>query len=32
VPKEGGTIDLTIVRGTDERPVEVEFETTEAAA
>ena len=32
VPKEGGTIDLTIVRGTDERPVEVEFATTEAAA
>jgi serine protease Do len=32
VPKEGGTIELTIVRGTDERPVAVEFETTEAAA
>jgi serine protease Do len=32
VAKEGGTIDLTIVRGTEERPVTVEFETTEAAA
>ena len=32
VPKQGGKIDLTIVRGTEERPVTVEFETTEAAA
>src|SRR5918999_1484450 len=32
VPEQGGTIDLTIVRGTEERPVTVEFETTEAAA
>jgi serine protease Do len=32
VPQEGGTIDLTIVRGTEERPVTVEFDTTEAAA
>lgn len=32
VPEAGGTIDLLIVRGTDERPITVEFETTEAAA
>jgi serine protease Do len=32
VPAEGGTLDLTIVRGTEERPVTVEFETSEAAA
>jgi serine protease Do len=32
VPPEGGTLDLTIVRGTEERPVTVEFETSEAAA
>jgi serine protease Do len=32
LPEEGGTLDLTIVRGTDERPVTVEFDTTEAAA
>jgi serine protease Do len=32
LPGEGGTLDLTIVRGTDERPVTVEFGTTEAAA
>jgi serine protease Do len=32
VPQEGGTLDLTTVRGTEERPVTVEFETTEAAA
>jgi serine protease Do len=32
VPEAGGTIDLVIVRGTDERPITVEFETTEAAA
>jgi serine protease Do len=31
VPAEGGTLELTIVRGTDERPVTVEFETSEAA-
>jgi serine protease Do len=32
VASDGGTIDLTIVRGTEERPVTVEFETTGAAA
>jgi serine protease Do len=32
IPAEGGTLDLTIVRGTEERPVTVEFETTGAAA
>jgi serine protease Do len=32
VPPEGGTLDLTIVRGTEERPVTVEFATSEAAA
>jgi serine protease Do len=32
VPEEGGTLDLTIVRGTEDRPVTVEFETSEAAA
>jgi serine protease Do len=32
VPQEGGTIDLMIVRGTEERRVTVEFETREAAA
>jgi serine protease Do len=32
VPGEGGTLDLTIVRGTEERPVKVDFETSEAAA
>ena len=28
----GGSLELTVVRGTDERPVEVEFEATGAAA
>jgi serine protease Do len=32
VPSEGGTLELTIVRGTDERPVTVEFEASGAAA
>ena len=32
VPAEGGTLELTIVRGTEERAVTVEFETSEAAA
>jgi serine protease Do len=32
VPSEGGTLDLTIVRGTEERQVTAEFETSEAAA
>jgi serine protease Do len=32
VPPEGGTLDLNIVRGTEERPVTVEFETSETAA
>ncbi|MGH2742988.1 MAG: PDZ domain-containing protein, partial [Thermoleophilaceae bacterium] len=32
VPAEGGTLELTIVRGTEERPVTVEFETSGAAA
>jgi serine protease Do len=32
VPPEGGTLDVTIIRGTEERPVTVEFETSEAAA
>jgi serine protease Do len=32
VASDGGTIDLTIVRGAEERPVTVEFETTGAAA
>jgi serine protease Do len=29
---EGGSLELTVVRGTDERPVQVEFEATGAAA
>jgi serine protease Do len=29
---DGGTLDLTIVRGTEERSLTVEFDTTEAAA
>jgi serine protease Do len=32
VPSEGGTIELTIVRGTEERTVSVKFETSGAAA
>jgi serine protease Do len=32
VPSAGGTIELVIVRGTEERPVTVEFETSGAAA
>jgi S1-C subfamily serine protease len=32
VSPEDGTLDLTIVRGTEERPVTVEFETSGAAA
>jgi serine protease Do len=32
LPGSGGTLELTVVRGTEERPVEVEFGTTEAAA
>jgi serine protease Do len=32
VPAGGGAIELTIVRGTEERPVTVEFESSEAAA
>jgi serine protease Do len=32
VPAERGTLDLTIVRGTEERTLTVEFDTTEAAA
>jgi hypothetical protein len=32
VPAEGGTLELTILRGTEERPVTVEFETSGAAA
>jgi serine protease Do len=32
VPEGGGTLDLTIVRGTEERPVTVEFEKSGAAA
>jgi serine protease Do len=32
VPSEGGTLELTIVRGTEERTVTAEFETSEAAA
>jgi S1-C subfamily serine protease len=32
LPSDGGTLDLIIVRGTEERSVTVEFETTEAAA
>jgi serine protease Do len=32
VSESGGTLDLTIVRGTEERPVTVEFEATGAAA
>jgi S1-C subfamily serine protease len=32
VPAEGGTLELTIVRGTEERTVTVEFETSGAAA
>ena len=31
-PKAGGSLELTMVRGTEERPVTVEFETSEAAA
>jgi serine protease Do len=30
VPSSGGTLELTVVRGTEERPVEVEFGTAEA--
>ena len=29
---EGGSVELTVVRGTEERPVNVEFDTTGAAA
>jgi S1-C subfamily serine protease len=32
VPAAGGTLELTLVRGTEERQVTAEFETTEAAA
>jgi serine protease Do len=32
VSPDGGTLDLTIVRGTEERTLTVEFDTTEAAA
>jgi serine protease Do len=32
VPAEGGSLELTIVRGTEERPVTVEFEASGAAA
>ncbi len=32
VPSEGGSLELTIVRGSEERPVSVEFETSGAAA
>jgi serine protease Do len=32
VPSDGGTIELVIVRGTEERPVTVEFETSGAPA
>jgi serine protease Do len=32
VAANGGTLDLTLVRGTEERPVTVEFEATEAVA
>lgn len=32
VPDAGGRLELTVVRGTEERPVVVEFKTTEAAA
>jgi serine protease Do len=32
VPAAGGTLELTVVRGTEERPVEVEFEAREAVA
>jgi hypothetical protein len=28
----GGSVELTVVRGTEERPVSVEFESTGAAA
>jgi serine protease Do len=30
VPSSGGTLELTVLRGTEERPVEVEFGTAEA--
>jgi hypothetical protein len=29
---EGGSVELTVVRGTEERPVKVEFDATGAAA
>jgi serine protease Do len=32
VPAEGGALELTLVRGTEERSVTVQFETSEAAA